>query len=80
MRHEVTTKWRHRFIELLGKLQRWEPPCFFSPQQRIHSISGNNYTQAAFQEGGNLSFHLQLNQDQMQDGVGLWKRVHSRYV
>lgn len=35
----------------------------------MRSISGNNYTQGAFQGGGNLSFHLQLIRDQMQGGV-----------
>lgn len=35
------------------------------PTQWMRSISGNNYSQAAFQEGGNLSFHLQ------QDGGGV---------
>lgn len=45
--------------------------CFFLfLQQWMCRISGSNYSQGAFQEGGHLSFHLQVIRDQMQVGVG----------
>lgn len=48
------------------------------------SISGSNYLQGAFQEGGNLSFHLQVIRDQIQvvvgEGGGSWKGMYSRFV
>lgn len=43
---------------------------FFLFLQWMCSISGSNYSQGAFQEGGNLSFHLQVIRDQMQVVVG----------
>lgn len=50
---------------------------FLFLQQWMCSISGSNYSQGAFQEGSNLSFHLQVIRDQMQVVVG---GVHRRDV
>lgn len=48
---------------------------FLFLQQRMCSISGSNYLQGAFQEGDNLSFHLQLIRDQMRWGGGVMEEV-----
>lgn len=50
---------------------------FLFLQQWMCSISGSNYWQGAFQEGSNLSFHLQVIRDKLQVVVG---GVHGRDV